>query len=426
MNFFGTFFKKEWRDFQELSQLGQRLLLTFFFFTVAYPMISTFTNTYLWRQSHDLRFMVIYNIAFCLAIPFGFFVNGLMLKKIEPPKLFLAGCLLLGLVPLALIFTKTDQIVTIFLLGLLFGFATGLFWANRNFLTLKLTQSKDRIYFSSLETVLMTVSSIIIPILIGWFLVFGESVRWYGVHQAYEMMALLALGLLLVVGILPRRIRIESSHLQRVHLRHARLLWKTLRQLEFTHGIEHGLSGVLPILLVLTFVGTEGSLGTLQSLSAIISAIITYILGKRADAKHRIKILAAWIIGLIIAASVFSFAFSVLGVIAYFTIISLTDAFRWLSLTPFMFDLIDMEQRATGEHHYSFIFDREIYLAIGRVGALIIFYYFSLWQFTLTLRYALLVVAFVQIGVYVTARRIHRSIHVTTDAPLVKTALIEA
>ncbi|MBM3204469.1 hypothetical protein FJZ48_00605 [Candidatus Uhrbacteria bacterium] len=76
MNFLHAFIKKEWHDFQSLSPQGRRLLFAFFFMTIAFPMITTFTNTYLWRQSHDVVLVVLYNIAFCAVILWDFLSMG--------------------------------------------------------------------------------------------------------------------------------------------------------------------------------------------------------------------------------------------------------------------------------------------------------------------------------------------------------------
>jgi len=317
-------------------------------------------------------------------------------------------------VPFLLVFTSADRALIVFCFGLLFGFATGVYWANRNFLTLKSIESEDRIYFTGLENVLAILSAIVIPLTIGWFLVLGEKTDWYSVDRAYQVMVLLALLLSLLVGWLPQRIRLQSPYLKHVRIQKMTAGWNTLRWLEFSHGLQHGVEGVLPILLVLTFVGAEGSLGTLQSLSAVLSAIIVYIVGKRAAQKHRVTILGVWIVGLILAASVFSITFSALGVIAYFTIVSLTDSFRWLSLTPMMYDVIDAEQEITHEHHYSYIFDREIYLAIGRVLSLVIFYFISQYDGAAALRYGLLIGGVIQLATYALARKIQSTLIKTT------------
>ena len=87
-----------------------------------------------------------------LGLPLGFYFNGLLLRKFSSSLLYIFGLLLMGVSVTGIIFTSPHQIVTVALFGFIYGISLGIFWANRNLLTLITTTSENRIYFSGIES----------------------------------------------------------------------------------------------------------------------------------------------------------------------------------------------------------------------------------------------------------------------------------
>jgi GNAT superfamily N-acetyltransferase len=87
-------------------------------------------------------------LALFTAIPLGFYLNGILMQKFTSNSLYSAGLLLGGLVVSLLTFLSGPTWEVIVLFGFIDGIAGGIYWANRNLLTLRTTQSDNRIYFS--------------------------------------------------------------------------------------------------------------------------------------------------------------------------------------------------------------------------------------------------------------------------------------
>ena len=58
-------------------------------------------------------------------------------------------------------------------------------------------------------------------------------------------------------------------------------------------GIAQGYIVTAPSMLVMTLVGNETTLGTLQSIGALVSAVLLYLLGRFTSSRHRVAIFSA-------------------------------------------------------------------------------------------------------------------------------------
>jgi YQGE family putative transporter len=171
-----TFIKKERSYFDKLDSNGKNLFKSFALAGVADPILYTFVNAFLWRTSSgNLVTVALYNLGFYIGLPMGFYFNGRLLKWIKANKLYVFGAVSQGVVVSLLIFLSVHTTWQIWLFGVIYGIGSGFFWANRNFLTLRVTKSENRMYFSSLESLSGTVNSIVVPFIVGWFIVGGET-----------------------------------------------------------------------------------------------------------------------------------------------------------------------------------------------------------------------------------------------------------
>lgn len=150
--------------FHQLSQAGKTLIISYALSGITDPVLYAFFNTFLWRETNDMRILAWYNFAFYAGLPLGFYLNGKLLKYISSTRLYLVGCVAEAVVVSALIFLSQTNYLALLIFGITFGMSAGLFWANRNFLTLRAVKSENRIYFSSLEANASTITGIIIPV----------------------------------------------------------------------------------------------------------------------------------------------------------------------------------------------------------------------------------------------------------------------
>lgn len=208
----------------------------------------------------------------------------------------------------------------------------------------------------------------------GWFLVSGKNLHLYTTHQAYEWLSFFALVVLFLVGFIIRNVSVEHDPITHVILPKASHFWQKVRLFTVIDGFIGGINLFVPTLMVLTFIGMEQAVGTVQSGAAILSAVVISYVAKRADRKHRLYILAINTILTLIAGIYFGVLFSALGTIIFFALTAVGNPFSWVGAASISQDSIDTEEATSAYSHYAYIFDTELFLNIGRIMGIGIFF----------------------------------------------------
>lgn len=384
----------------ELAPSQRRLIASFFLFGLATPMASTYVNTYLWRQSKSPETLAVFNIGIFIAIALGFLLNIVFLRRFGSGKLYALGCILQGLVPLALVSLGARADTYAFAVGLILGLAQGFYWANRNALTSKLSQGEYRYRFVSVETALGTVAGVISPLLIGWFIASGEQLSTQTIDHAYQVTAVASLILLMAAGALAWPLAIEPLGTKRMSFAGTSKLWKTQRVIEIVNGMAHGIETVLPLVIILTLLGQEGAVGTLKSAGAVFSAIVIVFLRKYVRHHHHANLFGVWLVVTLLGSTLFAVLYTPMSALIYFLLSGLVSPVRWSSFTTVMYEIVDQELRAKDSHRFFYIADREVFLNIGRViGLLLLTFLFRLSP-EMVSRYGLLLVALIPLPLY--------------------------
>lgn len=381
-----AWFRAQKTHLKTLTKPERDLLLSFFLFALAAPLVYTYTNTLFWRLSHSPATLIVYNLGFYLAISFGFLLNGLLLRWSETPILYLLGAIVQGLVPLSVVLLGDQALNLTFVFGLISGLAAGFYWANRNYLTSKLTSSRRRFYFISMETALGTIASILAPAAIGWFLISSPSAYLAATVIGLVIMAIA--GWIVVRSPLPECI----NPIKRLWLKHPDPAWSRLRRAECFNGMIDGVENVLPIIMILTFLGGEEALGTVNSLSAVIATALIYTAGRRLGHRHYFLLLSLWVVATIFGTATFALLFSTAGVLIYVLVSACMDGFRWTSLATIMYETVDESAGQGTAHRYVYIMDRELFLNGGRVAVLLLLALGFAFVPSLTLRFGLLLI----------------------------------
>jgi len=63
--------------------------------------------------------------------------------------------------------------------GLIMGASYGFFWANRDFMSLDVTNDENRNYYFSIDTIFYTITWIIVPAIVGYIITFGPTNHLY-------------------------------------------------------------------------------------------------------------------------------------------------------------------------------------------------------------------------------------------------------
>ena len=377
---------------RELSSSQKRLLTSFFLFSLASPMASIYSNTFLWRQDKDPITLAVFNIGTFIGVMLGFFANALLLRLLPSGRLYTLGCVLQGLVPLVLVLLGAQANAYAFVLGIALGCSMGLFWGNRNTLTSKTSEGPNRYRFVSIETSMVLTAGVIAPLLVGWFITLSESLGTLTVQSAYLTTSVLGLVLLAISGALLWSVDSEPYKTKQFWIKHPSALWKSQRLLEVINGISDGMSSVLPLVIILLFLGQESAVGTVKGLAALLSGSVIFFIRNYVKHHHHARLFGIWIAFNLTGAVLFAVLQSPFGALCFFVLGGVVSSFRWSSFTSVMYEVVDQEMRSSKIHRFVYLLDRECFLNLGRVMGLCL----------LVVLYTQLPTLFVQYGLILT------------------------
>lgn len=367
--------RNEYKHFKKLSKQGQKFALAIFVYNAINPIFLIFINAFLWRQTHDVLAVALFNLAMFCTLPIGFYLNGQLLKHYSVKKLYFSGAIIRALLIATLIFYPMINNVAIILFGIGYGLASGLFWANKNLLTVEITSSSNRIYFSSLDFLSQTANNIVIPAVIGWLLIFGPTNHLYTSNQGYYAVAVALIIFSSGLGFIIKQIKVETPQVSNIILTNATTQWNFARGITALLGMISGITTFLPALLVLQFIGKEDTLGVIQSLAAIISGIIMYAIARSFNTQYRIQMISLSLVALFISTLILVFFFNPTGIFIFISLMTIAHQILMVETSSIILDLVDRETTVS-DQKYKYVFDLEMVLNVGRVTGIMFFVFY--------------------------------------------------
>ena len=390
---------------RSLSQNERRLLLSFLLFVLAQPVFSTFTNTFLWRHSHDAVELAVYNIGMYAGVPFGFLLSSALLGRWKYKRLFFFGSVLQGIVPLVIVVYSPSSLATVAMLGALFGIPMGLYWSVRNLVTLRATEGRHRLTFLSAESAQNTAAGIVAPFFIGLYLASQEG----SIAAAYVALMSVGLVLLLFSGALVANTSVDVLYrtVSTIAVPNPSALWKRQRWLEFVGGMMTVSESTLSLLMILTLIGMEGSVGTTKSGVAVLAAAAMFLVGKKIPERRygRVFSIAFLLIG---GSSVlFALRFDAVTAVLFFAAFGTVASFRNVVAMSVMYRTVDAEVARTDGNRFLYLFDRESFLNLGRIFALFLLIAAITAAPTVTLRYGLIATSLLHLPMRSLVKKLH-------------------
>ena len=397
--------KTELAVFRTQPHNFQILILTNMVYALVGPVIDTFVSAYIMRSSNDPTKVVIYQLTIYTGIPLTFLLNGFLLRRFNIRKLFSAGMLLSGVSMLGMMSLRKLDDVGIGAAGLVMGMSFGFYWANRDTLVLDVTNDGNRNYYYGLETFLYTVIAVVMPFAIGWF-IHAQS-RSANAHGAYLIIIGIAFCITILASLICFRGHFANPPAKRFVYFRFHPLWYRLLLLALLKGLGQGFLVTAPSMLIMTLLGDEGSLGLAQTIGALVAAIAMYILGRITNPDDRIKIFAAGLVLFLLAALSNAILFSATGVILFMLFLLIAKPLLDLAYFPIQFRVIDIVKRIEQRSEFSYILNHEAGLYVGRFSGALAFLLLAYgFSTTIALRYAILLIATVQLLSLFVARNI--------------------
>jgi YQGE family putative transporter len=393
-------FNSEYAFFLTMPWNMRVLLVTNMIYAFVIPVIEIFVGAYIMRSSNDPKIVAIYQLTVYTGIPLTFLANGYLLNRFKVAHLYSLGMLLSGLSMMLMMSLDNLSVAGVGIAGLLMGASFGLFWANRDFLTLNNTNDTNRNYYYGLETFFYTLTAIIVPFTIGSFLMYSGNQGWFGgdIGKAYKMVTIAVFALTILSSIIVHRGKFSNpTHKKFIYFKFD-VLWYKMLVLAGLKGLCQGYLTIAPAILIMRLVGNEGSLGVVQSVSGVITALSIYILGRLTGPKHRIYIFAAGYLIFLIGALVNGIMFSAIGVMVFVLCKVLFQPLHDIAYFPIQMKVINMLAHKEDRNEFAYIFNHEFGLYIGRFLGLVMFIYLAFYvSESFALKYALIIVGVVQL-----------------------------
>lgn len=412
--------EREYRVFLECPRDMRVLLVTNMIYAFVLPVIEIFVAAYVMRNSHNVTKVVIYQLAIYTGDPVAFLLNGFMLGRIGIKRLYSVGMVLSAIAMLVMMFSGVITSTAIAVSGLLMGIASGLFWANRGFLALSTTTDTNRNYFYGIETFFLTITSVVVPAAIGWFIGNTAKYEWLGGdrNNSYRVVAICALLLTVAASIVINTGSYRNPDKSRFIFFHFHPVWKKMLSLALLKGLAQGYLVTAPAMLIMMLVGQEGALGMIQAAGGIVSSFMLYAVGRKAKPEHRVRVFAVGLLLFAIGSAVNAVLFDAKGVLIFMACLVLAKPVLDLAYFPIQMLVIDTVSAIEKRNEYTYIFNHELGLYAGRLLGcglfIIIAFYVSQ---VAALKYALLTIAVLQLLSIWVARKTISSVANTNNPP---------
>ncbi len=410
----------EYRFFLSQPHNMRVLLITNMLYALVLPVVEIFMAAYIMRFFASVSFVALFQVGMYTGVIITSVANGFLLKNFKVAHLYSFGILLSGISMVAMMFIKDIAMPGLIVSGTLIGAASGFFWTNRYLMALTATNDNNRNYFFGLESFFFTVSNIAVPFAIGALLVSIDGTRILGITfdilLGYRFVTIMVFAITVLACFSLAKGKFENP-VQKdfIYFRFERL-WNKQIMLAALKGLVQGFLVTAPAMLIMRYVGKEGSLGLIQGISGGLSAIIIYLLGRFAKPEHRISIFAAGITLFLIGTIVNGIELSMFGVMVFVLAKVFFQPIHDLAYYPIMMKVIDVVSGREKRNNYAYILNHEFGLFAGRVTGLAIFIFLAFYvSETFALRYALIIVAVIQMLSIPLARNIMKHSYEGTE-----------
>jgi YQGE family putative transporter len=301
--------------------------------------------------------------------------------------------------------------------GIIMGMSFGLYWSNRDYLALAITNDKNRNYYYGLETFIYTIIAIIIPATIGWFIQSktGDAEK----HDAYIIITGIVFLITILASVVCFRGKFENPAQKQYIFFKFHPLWNKLLSLAAFKGLAQGFLVTAPAMLIFKLLGEEGALGNAQSIGAVLAAIIIYLIGRFSKPSDRIKIFSVGLILFALGACLNGFLYNQTGVIIFLLLLLIAKPLMDLAYFPIQLRVIDIVSHIEKRGEFTYILNHEAGLYVGRLfgaGTFLALYYSVSEDFAL--RYAVGIIALLQLcSIYISKKIIKEGNKLSPEVP---------
>jgi MFS transporter, YQGE family, putative transporter len=246
---------------------------------IAATMSAVFVNVYLYAFTGSIYSMTMYAMVRFTMIPLGFYVGGLLSRKMSLSTVLSIGLLIIiSAFAFLLGFNHLfyDNYYLIFLVGLVLGSGEGLYWFSINSLNLQSSSKETRATFISTMAIFNSASTVVAPFVATMIVRFSDTDA-VGYIRIFQIVIVLQI----IAALISRKV--ENVYVNKPYtifdkfnLKHD-LQWRYVMVSHFLFGVRDSLLIVLTSILIYKATGGSGSLyGDLLTGFALLNLVANF------------------------------------------------------------------------------------------------------------------------------------------------------
>ena len=363
--------------FKSQPKAIRTLLITNLLFAMVLPLIEIFAGAYIMHNTGSPSWVIVYQLCMYVGVVMSALINGLLLRYFKSNQLYAFGILISAVALMVMMFIHHVTLPMLCITGFLIGLSTGFFWTNRYLLTLYATDDSNRNYFFGFESFFFSLWNIVIPIVVGAFLAGVDGKELFGVvfsvNTGYKVITVAAFIISICACIALSRGTFRSPESKNFFYLRFHPLWNKLLGLAGLKGMVQGFLVTAPAILIMKFIGGEGSLGLIQGIGGALTAVLVYVLGRVAKPEDRMKIFGFGLVVFFIGTLCSGILFSGAGVIIFILCKVMFQPLHDLAYLPTMMKTIDAVSKIEKRDEYTYIMSHEVGLFFGRAFGMVLF-----------------------------------------------------
>lgn len=274
------------------------LLVMSALFTFAMGLSGIFVNIFFWKQTSSFIIIVTYNLIHYITTPITFIIGGIIAKVKNGIWSLRIGLLLYALFFALLLFLGSKGVEYIYLLGVVYGFASGFYWLAYNTLTFDFTHVNNRDTFNGYNGCYSGIAAAISPITAGYIISRFISNKGYNIVFTITLLIFLAL---FCISLLLKCNNYGSKVDYKVVFSRNSKEWSIIRKAVMIWSFRDVIIGFLVSLLIIEATNSELSLGETTLIASLVSSGAYVLVQKIIKPPHRKKAIYIGAIGSFIA-----------------------------------------------------------------------------------------------------------------------------
>ena len=291
---------------------------------IAATMSAVFVNVYLYAFTGSIYSMTLYAMVRFTMIPLGFYVGGMLSRKLSLSTILSIGLLIIiSAFAFLLGFNHLfyDNYYLIFVVGLVLGSGEGLYWFSINSLNLQCSTKATRAKFVSTMAIFNSASTVVAPF-VATMIVRLASTDAQGYIRIFQIVIVLQI----IAALISRKVEniyVNKSYtvLDKLNLKHD-VQWRYVMVSHFIFVVRDSLLIVLTSILIYNATGGSGSLyGDLLTGFAVLNLLANFAARRLIERQNRLYMYAFGAILLFTSTMVLVLYPSIIGAI-YFGVVN--------------------------------------------------------------------------------------------------------